>query len=319
MSDVNDLDYSIKDYAFRASASVSIYADRVGLRNEIAQDLNEAGFQLEFSAGLDALLENCQALSGDVVLLDVPTVDARLLAALSEIDMCISASATRLVVSTTIDALDDIFACMDQSSPQILIAPSRAERVVALGRLIGEIPGHHVNDLSHEDRITLLRLSEQVDQIAKRLEGLESEGGPQLSEHKSAFFGFENPEQGAMPARPSLPDPRMVREIIRRRQARARFFDSELFADPAWDMLLDLTAADAEHRRVSVTSLCIASGVPTTTALRWVRELTKAGVFERVKDTTDKRRAFISLSDRSREAMANYFASISESTVAYAA
>ncbi len=58
--------------------------------------------------------------------------------------------------------------------------------------------------------------------------------------------------------------------IIRQRQLRARFFDGELFADPAWDMLLDLTAARVEARRVSVTSLCIASGVPPTTALRWI-------------------------------------------------
>jgi len=36
-------------------------------------------------------------------------------------------------------------------------------------------------------------------------------------------------------------------------------------ADPAWDMLLDLTAARAESRAVSVSSLCIAAGVPTTT------------------------------------------------------
>src|SRR3546814_5777917 len=72
------------------------------------------------------------------------------------------------------------------------------------------------------------------------------------------------------PPRPSLPDPRLVRRIIHQRQLRARFFDPALFGDPAWDMLLDLTAARAEHNRVSVTSLCIASGVPLTTALRWI-------------------------------------------------
>ena len=37
-------------------------------------------------------------------------------------------------------------------------------------------------------------------------------------------------------SRPPLPDPRLVRKIIRQRQLRARFFEGDLFADPAWDM-----------------------------------------------------------------------------------
>jgi len=107
-----------------------------------------------------------------------------------------------------------------------------------------------------------------------------------------------------------LPDPRLVRRIIENRQKRARFFDGELFADPAWDMLLDLTAARAEHVRVSVTSLCIASGVPPTTALRWIGQMVESGLFVRVEDESDRRRAFIALSDRAADAMARYFAAL---------
>ena len=117
-------------------------------------------------------------------------------------------------------------------------------------------------------------------------------------------------ERPVRAARPSLPDPRLVRRIIQHRQARGKFFDGDLFADPAWDMLLDLTAARAEHARVSVTSLCIAAGVPPTTALRWIGQMTKAGLLERVEDDADKRRAFIALTDRTAEAMARYFAEL---------
>lgn len=105
----------------------------------------------------------------------------------------------------------------------------------------------------------------------------------------------------------ALPDPRLIRMIIRQRQERSRYFDGDLFADPAWDMLLDLAAARAEHRRVSVTSLSIASGVPPTTALRWIGLLIEAGLFERIEDETDRRRAFIVLSDRGADAIARYF------------
>jgi len=75
-------------------------------------------------------------------------------------------------------------------------------------------------------------------------------------------------------------------------------------------MLLDLTAARAEHKRVSVTSLCIASGVPPTTALRWIAQLTEAELLCRAEDATDRRRAFIALSDKAADAMAHYFAEI---------
>ena len=75
-------------------------------------------------------------------------------------------------------------------------------------------------------------------------------------------------------------------------------------------MLLDLTAARAEHRRVSVTSLCIASGVPTTTALRWIKLLEQAGFVERVEDDTDRRRAFVSLTEIGVESVARYFEAI---------
>ena len=105
-----------------------------------------------------------------------------------------------------------------------------------------------------------------------------------------------------------------MRRLIRHRQLRARYFDGQLFADPAWDMLLDLCAARAEHRRVSVTSLCIASAVPPTTALRWIGQMVEQGLFVRVGDRADRRRAFIELSDRTADAMARYFAELGADT-----
>lgn len=117
----------------------------------------------------------------------------------------------------------------------------------------------------------------------------------------------ESASHPARHTREPMPDPRMIREIIRARQMRLRFFNEDLFADPAWDMLLDLTAAKAEHRRVSITSLCIASGVPTTTALRWIKLLEHSGLVQRIEDETDRRRAFVSLTDRGADAMARYF------------
>jgi DNA-binding MarR family transcriptional regulator len=61
---------------------------------------------------------------------------------------------------------------------------------------------------------------------------------------------------------------------------------------------------------VSVTSACIASCVPPTTALRWIAQLTEAGLLQRIEDDTDRRRAFIALTDRAADAMARYFAEL---------
>jgi DNA-binding MarR family transcriptional regulator len=109
---------------------------------------------------------------------------------------------------------------------------------------------------------------------------------------------------------PILPDPRLIRRIIRQRQQRERFFNNELFADPVWDMLLDLAAAASEYRRVSVTSLCIASRVPPSTALRWIGLMTDQGLLLRIEDPLDRRRVFVSLSNEAKIAMARYFESL---------
>ena len=97
-----------------------------------------------------------------------------------------------------------------------------------------------------------------------------------------------------------------VRAILRLRRLRSRFFDPELFADPAWDMLLDLMAARLEDEEVAVTSLCIAAAVPSTTALRWIKNMTDIGLFHRRADPSDGRRVYISLTDAAARAMSRF-------------
>jgi hypothetical protein len=70
-----------------------------------------------------------------------------------------------------------------------------------------------------------------------------------------------------------------VRAVIRARRLRTRFFPEHLFADPAWDMLLDLLQAEIAQLRVPVSSLCIAAAVPATTALRWLKTVVQEGIF----------------------------------------
>ena len=103
-----------------------------------------------------------------------------------------------------------------------------------------------------------------------------------------------------------------IGEILRARSMRAKFFKAELFADPAWDMLLDLYRAELDQYRVSVTSLCTASGVPTSTALRWLKALEDGGLITRRQDPLDGRRTFVALTTAAVESMDAYFAAIGQ-------
>jgi hypothetical protein len=316
-------------------ARVAIFGARAHVREEIARDLSGAGFRTLDGgalAGLSdaALRDGAAALLGDVVVVDCPALDGAAMAGLARLDERAAMSGARLVVSTSLAMLDDVFGLLDQSSPEILIAPSRAERLLAVGRACGEAGAARVREMTEEERLYLLQLSGQVDAIARSLDrisaaslgsgGLASQGewgapaapgapyGTSLGEARPGYRGAEQGSHGVT----RLPDPRLVRQIIANRQRRMRFFDANLFADPAWDMLLDLTAAHGEGQKVSVTSLCIAAGVPATTALRWLTQMVETGVLQRVADPADKRRAFIALSDSAKAGMAGFFAGMEE-------
>jgi DNA-binding MarR family transcriptional regulator len=104
----------------------------------------------------------------------------------------------------------------------------------------------------------------------------------------------------------------LTRRYLRARRAREKLFDSDLFADPVWDILLDLYASRLEGRRVCISDACIASNVPPTTALRWLAKMEKSDLVVRHHDLSDGRRAYIELSDSAAAAvriwLTNFFA-----------
>jgi DNA-binding MarR family transcriptional regulator len=120
-------------------------------------------------------------------------------------------------------------------------------------------------------------------------------------------------EQASSTRRPNRSSGTLVRRIIAARADRRKFFADDLFADPAWDILLELYALKCEHRRTSVSKLCIAAGIPTTTALRWLEKLHKEGLIEREPDPLDARRVWVAISDQGAEAMERYLSEVAES------
>lgn len=234
-----------------------------------------------------------------------------------------------LVLDVSGAAIDAVWARFgDSDGVSILVQPSDAECLAAMGQALQLRSGRLNSPMVEERSRQLEQLRDEVQRIQRVLVRL----GADESSRVGASDGTRLPESpfiddhvrspmrsyGAGPAvvagRHDLAPigPRDIRRIIRQRRMREEFFGAELFADPAWDMLLDLYAARIERHRVSVSSLCIAAAVPATTALRWIKTLTESGVFERAADPHDGRRIFVILSEATAAALGRYFTALGD-------
>lgn len=99
-----------------------------------------------------------------------------------------------------------------------------------------------------------------------------------------------------------------VRKILKLRSKRQSIFGAKLFAEPAWDILLQLYESHLSERRESVSAISCASQVPLTTALRWLNLLERGDWIVRRADPLDGRRVFVSISPKGAIAMDRFFA-----------
>lgn len=98
----------------------------------------------------------------------------------------------------------------------------------------------------------------------------------------------------------------VARTLLAQRQARLDFFPSELFHEPAWDMLLALYVADDDRQTMNVKTLVATTSAPVTTSQRWIDHLHKLKLIDRIIDPVDRRRVEISLSDTGQRAVVAY-------------
>lgn len=115
------------------------------------------------------------------------------------------------------------------------------------------------------------------------------------------------------PISSDVPQPEIrqfIRTILKLRANRRNVFGADLFGEASWDMLLELYDAEFTGRKVSVSSLCFASGVPQTTALRWIKVLEREGQIKRTPDPRDGRRYFMELTDDARGALHRTFGAL---------
>lgn len=226
---------------------------------------------------------------------------------LERVEKAASAGDCPAVISIPHSLIDPVTARISDPSIDLLVDASPVERVATLVRVTAQHNApHRLHDVSRDNGTARLRqLSDEVGRIAATLARLSVGPG-------------EAPLEKPVSPKSDVPAVSLeaVRQVIRARRLRSRFFEEELFADPAWDMLLDLLQAEIAQHRVPVSSLCIAAAVPATTALRWIKSMTDAGLFMRRADPHDGRRVFVELSPKASQAMRQYFREVGNAAAA---
>jgi hypothetical protein len=269
--------------------------------------INASGLRVGDSVLVDAAVERIdRQVTTSVLWLEIEEdLGAPLDHLLDRIKRQVTERKSGAVISTSADLIDPVMARINVPNIEVLVDGDDSERVAALAvALATSGSSSRVSDAAADRNADRLRqLSDEVSRIASTLARLST--GPSAASRPMETPASESPDVSA----------ETVRQVIRARRLRSRFFPEELFADPAWDMLLDLLQAEIAQLRVPVSSLCIAASVPATTALRWLKAMTEQGLFLRRADPHDGRRVFVELAPRASQAMRRYFSEVGKPAV----
>jgi hypothetical protein len=293
MSDSNGQEWAGLSGTTYGGASLLLLAESQHGLERLRQRADAAGRRVSAAALLDESLELLdRQIAVDAVVMAIEReVGQGAEAALSRLGLAAGNGRYRSVVAAPPELIDIVFARAPEPGVELLCEATELEWATAIAAATAPLPAV-LNDVSKGSATPRLQqLSEEILRIANILASMSEE------ERAAAAVGRSEADEG-----PEL-EAAYVRSIIRARRLRDQFFRSDIFADPAWDMLLDLMAARLERQRVAVSSLCIASAVPPTTALRWIKALSDQGLFVRVSDPEDGRRVFIELSEVAASSM----------------
>ncbi|WP_404476285.1 response regulator [Novosphingobium sp. BL-52-GroH] len=206
----------------------------------------------------------------------------------------------RFIMATGYATKDVAIDAMRASAIDFLEKPiSQSDLRRALQRIRGLTPAPGAR------KVLLDKISNLSTELQRLSHLMDEPGRPAAAEPAPRA---EAPAPPAAPGDPVAPDQltAFIRDQLRRETKRRAIGGGELFGDPAWAMLLDLLLAKIEGRRVSVSSACIASGAPMSTALRLVRRLVDENVLCRLPDEHDRRRHFLAINAKFEQPLVDY-------------
>jgi hypothetical protein len=295
---LSSLSYSPDDtdeddgYARPDSPAALIFSDDAGRCGWLADIAAGRGARVVATLPVASAAARMDIQVSGLVILDIAADDGAMLDRLLDRIEDGAAMRTGALVIAPPGLVDVVARVLEVTGTDVLIDPDEAEVAAALDRLVAPRIARLEDSAGDANGVRLRQLSDEIGRIARTLAGLSAS-----SEAASA-----------PPTEPRGTAARLqvARTEIRLRRLREQYFDRALFADPAWDMLLDLAAAEIERRRVAVSSLCIAAAVPATTALRWIAQMSEHGLLERYPDPDDGRRVFIALTRPASDGMMRY-------------
>jgi DNA-binding MarR family transcriptional regulator len=257
-------------------------------------------------------------VAADYLLTDITSDPERAAQEYSEIADYLNRYGAEALVWIGMDRLEGAYAALPPDRCHWLVDADDALALPILARANRRGDMDQLHDRSREGEYGALhKISDDLADFARTLARIAEQEESESSSVRDKPVSFR-PASAAMfaplvpPAREhSQPNAVKIREMIKLRRLRDQHFPPDLFADPAWDILLDLYAANLEGKSVSVSSLCIAAAVPPTTALRWITTMTEHGALVRKQDPNDARRVFIGLSEDSEARLTAYFTSAS--------
>lgn len=259
---------------YRDNAAVQIFADTEAALERMRQTARDAGCRVVSAALIGGGPESPDLVPGAALLIELEQVEMGD-AAIPLLDLALVAAERGVhgsVIAAPLGLIDLIAARAVHRDIELLCEAAEEDRVAAVSRATGAREAR-LHDSRRERDFPVLR---------------------PLGDAGAA-------RQGTNAARV---DAAFIRTLLRTRRLRTHFFRADLFADPVWDMLLDLMAARLEGKHVAVSSLCIAAAVPPTTALRWIGVMTESGLVVRVADRNDGRRVHIELAEEAAGALA---------------
>jgi CheY-like chemotaxis protein/DNA-binding MarR family transcriptional regulator len=227
-------------------------------------------------------------------------------------------SRARLTCKSAGDGWAALQLLTDGCRPQVIVSDLRMPELDGMEFVdrIGRVPGIDRPEIifvsghaGFDDAVAALRLGAR-DMLTKPIDG------PKLVQAvKSAQLARQlrlRPQAPSGSSRPPSASPLERRrdalnDLKAVRRLRSKYFPSDLFSDPCWEMLLDLYDAHLSEVEVTVTSLGAASGVPQTTALRRMDVLQSHGLIGRSEDKVDQRRTIIKLTDAGLSAVEEFF------------
>jgi DNA-binding MarR family transcriptional regulator len=98
--------------------------------------------------------------------------------------------------------------------------------------------------------------------------------------------------------------------LIDERRLREQFFNPSIFGEPAWEILLALYVADSGGERETAVRLAQRIQTPLTSILRWIAYLERERLIERRAHPTDRRKFFIQLGAKGRQAVEHYLTAL---------